>query len=222
MRPLVSYSVPDPEAPFGFAGDVMVPIPARGLQYRRTLGPGGIEIDPADLRRLTVILPSRTAFLPSQRPFDELVIRWLPPTEGGKLRWELVKACRITVARDARVPWEMLDLTVPAGFRYDLATFPPAAYVVAGLLGLDRDVLALAATAHDWAIHCAETDPACPWDRHHADELFRALVEQTSGLSQRDSDLCYIAVRGGTLAAQSAFRTLARVVPSVALALLRR
>ena len=176
------------------------------------------ELDLAALPNVEVILPPDVLTL-SAPVFDRIVLEWLPETEPGRPRWRLHAPVAFTL--DWTAPGPFRSFVVPAGFEYDLATFPPAAYVVAGLLGIDRDALVPAATAHDWSIEAVEAGTVAA-SRHDCDRLFREVVRLTAGLSASDAHACYLAVRGASVASSRWFRALARAVPSVALALLRR
>lgn len=141
------------------------------------------------------------------------------PNDGAS--FTLAAKCRYDLGRDARLDAEHEQFTVPKGFRTDLASIGRAGLLVCSLFDVDPLALAEAAVAHDWHRSRAGRDPHA---LRLADEVFRRVLELTSGLDQAEVDVAYTAVRGHahSLVYSRAWQLVAEHAPRLALALLRR
>jgi len=156
---------------------------------------------------------------PSLARLDRLLLELDRRLDGAA--FTVARDCRFDLGRDARLDATHERFTVPAGFRTDLASVGRPGLLVCAVFGVDPLALAEAAVAHDWLRHLAGRDRRL---LRQADEAFRRVLELTSGLSQEEVDVVYLAVRGHahSLVYSRAWQILADKAPDVALFLLRR
>ena len=193
---------------------------------RAALPPELLRVTPRGVRPLPTALDAFpeaalpvARLRPSLARLDELDLTLDRRLDGAA--FTVAGDCRFDLGRDARLDAAHERFTVRAGFRTDLASVGRAGLAVCAVFDVDPLALAEAAVAHDWLRHLAGVDP---YLLRMADEAFRRVLELTSGLSQEEVDVAYLAVRGHahSIVYSRLWQILADNAPGVALALLRR